>query len=177
MIAGPMTSARLLAAATGGEHADHTALIGPLPLRGAVRPGRIGPLGALVAASGLRGRGGGWFPFARKIEAVAAATGSRSPVVVVNGMESEPLSQKDAHLLAVAPHLVMDGATLAAEAIGARQILLAVPGDPEPPRVRVAGWLRSLAGQRAARGVDPVEITVVTRGRRCPRRHGRSRKA
>jgi NADH:ubiquinone oxidoreductase subunit F (NADH-binding) len=78
----------------------------------------------------------------------------------------------------MAPHLVMDGASLAAEAVGARDVLLAVPGDADRPRQRenhrmiapVAGragragraaWLRALTADRAARGVDPVQITVV----------------
>jgi NADH:ubiquinone oxidoreductase subunit F (NADH-binding) len=181
-----MTSARLLAVTAGGDYAEHTGVIGPLPLRGGVRPGRIGPLGDLVAASGLRGRGGGWFPFARKMRAVAAATGSRSPIIVVNGMESEPLSEKDTYLLARAPHLVMDGAVLAAEAIGARRILVAVPaeqaitrsfpgangdhrmGTPEIGGTGwdIAGWLRGVAADRTATSVDPMEITVVAGPRR-----------
>ncbi|HEX6471356.1 MAG TPA: NADH-ubiquinone oxidoreductase-F iron-sulfur binding region domain-containing protein [Streptosporangiaceae bacterium] len=160
MIADTTTTARLLKVAAGADYTAHTSLIGPLPLRGSVRPGRVGPLGPIVAAAGLRGRGGGWFPFARKMEAVAAATGIRPPVVVVNGMESEPLSTKDGHLLATAPHLVMDGAALAAEAIGADRVIIAVPaaaGD----RPRLGPWLDDLAAERAARGVDPVDIVVA----------------
>jgi NADH:ubiquinone oxidoreductase subunit F (NADH-binding) len=166
-----MAATRLLGVAAGADHAVHSTLVGPVPLRGAVRPGRLGPLGAVVAAAGLRGRGGGWFPFARKLRAVAAATGSRPPVVVANGMEGEPLSEKDAYLLAHAPHLVMDGATLAAEAIGARQIILAVPVDASWPddggRHRmITATLRSLAAERGRRGVDPVGIAVLEGPRR-----------
>jgi len=43
-------------------------------------------------------------------------------VVVVNGTEGEPTSAKDALLLTRAPHLVLDGAVLAAAAIGASEI-------------------------------------------------------
>ena len=69
-----------------------------------------------IDQAGLRGRGGGAFPTGRKLAAVASAR-SR-PVVVVNGMEGEPGSGKDRHLLAVAPHLVLDGAELAAAELG-----------------------------------------------------------
>ncbi|HXB46649.1 MAG TPA: hypothetical protein VNW50_02730, partial [Streptosporangiaceae bacterium] len=57
-----------------------------------------------VAAARLTGRGGAGFPTAKKMRAVA---GRRGPAVVVaNGMESEPASEKDQALLARAPHLV-----------------------------------------------------------------------
>jgi NADH:ubiquinone oxidoreductase subunit F (NADH-binding) len=142
---------RLLAAAAGPDLDRHVERCGPAPLLGAVRPGRLGPLAGQVAAAGLRGRGGGWFPTARKLAAVAAAA-RRPPVVVVNAMESEPLSAKDAHLLTVAPHLVLDGASLAAETIGARRVVLAV---------HVGGRaLNLLAAERFRRGVDPVRIEV-----------------
>ncbi|MFD0690184.1 NADH-ubiquinone oxidoreductase-F iron-sulfur binding region domain-containing protein [Actinomadura fibrosa] len=145
---------RLLAAATGPDLDAHLRVHGPGPLRGAVRPGQLGPLVEEVAAAGLRGRGGGWFPTSRKMaavaDAVAGAVRSRAPVVVVNAMEGEPLSGKDAHLLDVAPHLVLDGAVLAAEAIGARRVVAAVTG----------GTLHLRAAERRARGVDPVEVEV-----------------
>ena len=80
---------------------------------------------ALASASGLRGRGGGGFPLASKLQAVRAASGRmRRPVVVVNGAESEPGSRKDAVLLARSPHLVLDGAELVAVAVGAREITI-----------------------------------------------------
>jgi NADH:ubiquinone oxidoreductase subunit F (NADH-binding) len=74
--------------------------------------------------SGLTGRGGASFPAAAKFRAVAASR--RRPVVLVNGAEAEPLSAKDRALLATVPHLVLDGAVLAADALGAREIYVAV---------------------------------------------------
>jgi NADH:ubiquinone oxidoreductase subunit F (NADH-binding) len=76
-----------------------------------------------VAAAGLTGRGGAGFPTATKLESVL---GTRTrPIVVANGTEGEPPSGKDKVLLAYAPHLVIDGAVLAARAIGAKKVMVA----------------------------------------------------
>ena len=61
---------------------------------------------------------------ARKLRAVA--DGARRPVVVANGTEGEPASTKDKLLLQSAPHLVLDGVMLAAEAVGARRAIVCV---------------------------------------------------
>jgi NADH:ubiquinone oxidoreductase subunit F (NADH-binding) len=97
------------------EHLRHN---GPLP--------RIEPRALIeeVARSGLRGRGGADFPTARKLQAVAERRGASA--VVVNGSETEPASQKDAVLMAALPHLVLDGALLAAEAVGAGEVIVAL---------------------------------------------------
>jgi NADH:ubiquinone oxidoreductase subunit F (NADH-binding) len=77
-----------------------------------------------VEQAGLGGRGGGGFPTAKKMRAVVAARGK--PIVVVNATESEPASLKDRTLLETLPHLVLDGAALAARAIGADEAILCV---------------------------------------------------
>ena len=77
-----------------------------------------------VDAAGLRGRGGAAFPTVVKMRAVAGAR--RSPVVVVNGSEGEPASGKDSLLMTLGPHLVLDGAELAAAAVGADEVIVGV---------------------------------------------------
>ncbi len=96
---------------------EHVRLYGPLSV-----PGR--ELIAELQSSGLRGRGGGAFPAGDKFAAVAAQ--KRRPVVVVNATEGEPASSKDRGLLRSVPHLVLDGAVAAADALGARTVIVAV---------------------------------------------------
>lgn len=101
--------------------AEHAHTHGALPV------GVAPQLAGLAGASGLRGRGGAWFPTGRKLAAVAehgAAAGAA--YVVVNGVESEPAAGKDKLLLRVVPHLVLDGAELAALAVGAGEVTVAV---------------------------------------------------
>jgi NADH:ubiquinone oxidoreductase subunit F (NADH-binding) len=83
-----------------------------------------------IEASGLRGRGGGGFPTALKMTAVRDS--GRRAVVVANGAEGEPISGKDKTLLAYVPHLVLDGAVVAARAVRARDAIVAVPQFLQP---------------------------------------------
>jgi NADH:ubiquinone oxidoreductase subunit F (NADH-binding) len=102
----------------------------------------------MVEQSGLQGRGGGGFPAGRKMAAVASHGGR--PVVVVNAVEGEPASGKDRALLRHLPHLVLDGAVLAAEAVGAREAIVAVGGATE---LEIAA-LSSAIAARARRRLD-----------------------
>jgi NADH:ubiquinone oxidoreductase subunit F (NADH-binding) len=99
----------------------------------------------LIEQSGLRGRGGAGFPTATKLRAVAQA--GRGPVVVVNGTEGEPASRKDAMLLQVRPHLVLDGAAQAAAAVGASEIFVCIDRGN---RVGLESVGRALAERRRA---------------------------
>ena len=113
---------RLLAGISSAEApsilAEHIAVYGQLPPAGTI------DLPALVEASGVRGRGGAGFPTATKLRAVAAQRGR--PLVVANGTEGEPISGKDKILVRYLPHLVLDGAIAAAQALGAREAFVAV---------------------------------------------------
>ena len=86
-----------------------------------------------IDAAGLRGRGGAAFPTAVKMRAVGG--GKRRPVVVVNGSEGEPASEKDRVLMTLGPHLVLDGAELAAAAVDADEVIVGV--DAAAPRARL----------------------------------------
>lgn len=107
---------------------DHRRMHGPLPRVSGAR-GRD-RLIQVIDDAGLTGRGGAAFPTARKLRTVAAAR--RRPVVVVNGGEGEPASGKDRLLLTANPHLVLDGAALAAAALGAREIIVTVHEGGQP---------------------------------------------
>src|SRR5256885_16100745 len=85
-----------------------------------------------LEASNLAGRGGAGFPVGRKWRAVAERA-NRKGVVLANGAEGEPLSLKDRTIMAARPHLVIDGAVLAADAVGADAILFYV-GTEHPQR-------------------------------------------
>jgi NADH:ubiquinone oxidoreductase subunit F (NADH-binding) len=97
-------------------------MFGPLPSRR--YRGRDGRQRLLdeISRSGLQGRGGAAFPAARKLTAVGH--GRRRAVVVANGCEGEPASHKDKLLAELAPHLVIDGALLAAQATGAGAVFI-----------------------------------------------------
>ena len=103
--------------ATGAEGLDeHNHRLGPLPAAGR-------SLTDLVASTGLTGRGGADYPVGLKWRSIAAAS-KGSAVVLANGAEGEPRSKKDRLLMTTRPHLILDGAFLAAKAVGARRIVL-----------------------------------------------------
>lgn len=109
LLTGPEPSAGL-------EHvSEHEARLGPLPPTG---PAFIN----VLERSGLRGRGGAAFPAGQKWRTVAARRAGK-PVVLVNGAEGEPFSRKDQLLMETRPHLILDGAAIAAGAVGAGEIV------------------------------------------------------
>ncbi len=109
--------------------AAHERLLGPVPWQGG--PKKLIPL---VEAAGLSGRGGSGFPTARKLAAVVrSAAGRTHPVVIANAAEGEPASAKDRTLLQQAPHLILDGLQLAAEAVGAGRTIAYVREDAIEP--------------------------------------------
>ncbi|GAC1587712.1 MAG: hypothetical protein NVS3B21_02870 [Acidimicrobiales bacterium] len=83
-----------------------------------------GELIAVVEASGLRGRGGAGFPTGRKWRTIAEFTETGgAPTVVVNGAEGEPGTFKDRTILRTNPFAVIEGAVIAARAVGAAKIV------------------------------------------------------
>ena len=73
-----------------------------------------------IKASGLVGRGGAAFPTGIKWEGAAKAPGTEK-YVICNADESEPGTFKDRILLLDDPHRTIEGMSIAAYAIGARQ--------------------------------------------------------
>jgi len=131
--------------------ADHVARYGPVAFPGPDH-GRCEALIEEVERSGLTGRGGAAFPTARKLAATAAG---QHPVVVANGTEAEPASAKDKVLLARSPHLVLDGAVLAAEIVGAQEAVIVA-------HHAVRDITDQAVSERIRAGVDRIRIRVVT---------------
>jgi len=107
---------------------------------------------AALEASGLQGRGGAGFPAGAKWRSLLAQS---DPVryVVINADEGEPGTFKDREVLLRRPDLVVAGAVIAAEAIGAREIYVYLRGEFSAPaqslasaveRARAAGVLEDL---------------------------------
>jgi NADH:ubiquinone oxidoreductase subunit F (NADH-binding) len=148
---------------------EHLELHGELPAvegRGRARRGAACGLIEEVERAGLLGRGGAGFPTAAKLRAVAGASrsplGGGRPIVVVNGAEGEPASAKDRTLLRSLPHLVIDGALLAATAVGAQEVLLGVCASAPSTLNAVASAIEergSLRGER--RGGAQLQLRPV----------------
>lgn len=134
------------------SYSEHVERFGKLPLQAYV--GQLGRrrLVEVIDAAGVRGRGGAAFPTSRKLASVAAGRGRG--VVVGNGCEGEPGSRKDRILAEYAPHLVVDGALLAAHATGADEVHLCVHrGSPVTPTVE-----RAVSEHRSKVRVRVVEV-------------------
>jgi NADH:ubiquinone oxidoreductase subunit F (NADH-binding) len=152
-----------LLAGIGGERTaglrEHERHYGPLPVArpsgGRSRGRHPERLIDVVEAAGLTGRGGSGFPVGRKMRSVAAGGGRKA--VVANGAEGEPASRKDRLLLNRLPHLVLDGITLAAQAVGADEAYLCVHGTEGALLDRLDHALE----ERQAAGLDPVPIQLA----------------
>jgi NADH:ubiquinone oxidoreductase subunit F (NADH-binding) len=124
---------------------------------------RLGPLPAIdadellqqLAHRNLLGRGGAGFPMARKWRAVRDGAHGKA-AVLANGAEGEPLSRKDRTLMAQRPHLVIDGALLAARSVGADDIIFYVGAEHGAARTAMRRALseRSERAARQARVLD-----------------------
>jgi len=171
----PPADTRRLFAAGGPSLTQHCARFGPLPALT-----HASELIGVLDEAGLRGRGGAGFPTGRKL---AAITGRR-PVVIANGAEGEPASDKDVVLLQHAPHLILDGLAAVAAALGSREThlyagALALPaiqhalqerrdagwGGPtvhlsEAPETFIAGEESAVINRIAGRAAVPVDRIV-----------------
>jgi formate dehydrogenase beta subunit len=84
--------------------------------------GRLDVASIVVALkdAGLRGMGGAGFPAGRKWDLVAAQEATPR-YVICNADESEPGTFKDREILAIQPHLVLEGMLLGMLAVGAEE--------------------------------------------------------
>lgn len=108
----------------------------------------------VIEASGLRGRGGAGFPTGRKWRTSRENASAIWPAtVVVNGAEGEPGTFKDRTILRCNPYHVLEGALIAAYAVGANRVIVALKRSFQTEvirlraaidEVRQAGWAPSV---------------------------------
>ena len=109
-------------------------------------------------ASGLRGRGGAGFPTGRKWRTMVENRSTSEPTtVVVNGAEGEPGTFKDRSILRQCPYHVIEGALIAALAVGSDHIVFGLKKSfqREVARVRAA-----IAEVQAAGWADGIGFEV-----------------
>ena len=135
------------------SYGAHQKRFGPLP--GAAAGSLIGRL----EAGNLIGRGGAGFPVGRKWRALAERANGKG-VVLANGAEGEPLSLKDRTLMAARPNLVIDGAVLAADALGADDIIFYVGAE----HLAAEAAMRSALTERSADLRGRARLVQAPRG-------------
>jgi NADH-quinone oxidoreductase subunit F len=113
---------------------------------------------AEVLASGLRGRGGAGFPTGIKWRTVRDYHAADVPsTVVVNGAEGEPGTFKDRTLIRTDPYAIIEGALIAARAVGADEVVLATKRSF---RTEVARLKAAVGEVRTANWTPDVRIVV-----------------
>jgi NADH-quinone oxidoreductase subunit F len=105
-----------------------------------------------VLKSGLLGRGGAYFPPARKWQA-ARSIDTAERFLVVNAEEGEPGIFKDRHLMEGVPHRLLEGALIAAYAAGASRAYIYINAEAD------------LSAQRMETAVDQArELGLIGEG-------------
>src|SRR4029077_20110095 len=113
---------------------------------------------AEVEAAGLRGRGGAGFPPGRKWRPVREnASDVLATTVVVSGAEGEPGTFKDRTIMRLDPYAVVEGAVIAARAVGANSAVFGLKRAfvPEVSRMRAA-----IVEMQRAGWPDGIDLTV-----------------
>jgi len=126
----------------------------------------LGPAGTIasIAASGLRGRGGGGFPTGEKWR-IAARTEAPRRYVVANGYGADPSVTTDRTLLEANPFAVVEGVAIAAFSIGASEAFIAVRAEATEAIRRLEGAIAAaedagFAGPSVLGSGRSVTITV-----------------
>ena len=151
----PVTSIGIPRITAGFDEYGRLDLLAHQEVHGGFAALSSGELIGLADRIELRGRGGAGFPFARKVRAVLDSCRRQDlpPVVVVNATEGEPASWKDKAILTRGPHLILDGAALAAAALDAEEIVIGIADDG----IGQASLAAALAERRM-----PVPTRIVT---------------
>ena len=110
---------------------------------------------AALSASDLRGLGGAGFPAGRKWTSVRAQAAPR--LMTINADEGEPGTFKDRFWLENNPHLMLEGALIAAHCVGVEKIYLYLRDEYPALRVLLA---REIAALEAADLVAPHFIEM-----------------
>lgn len=148
----------LLPATPLGSLADYLAIGGGRAVEAARQRGGDWVLDELARA-GLRGRGGAGFPAARKWRSVrsgGAAVGDR--YVVANGAEGEPGTFKDRPLMRTNPYQVLEGLSVAATVLNAREAFIAIKASFE---AELAALERALHEMSSAGLLGDAPVTLV----------------
>ena len=112
-----------------------------------------------IEAAGLRGRGGAGFPTGTKWRTVAELRADTpAGMVVVNAAEGEPGSFKDRAILRTNPYRVLEGALIAAHAVGADTVVVGARAS----FTAEIGRLRAATDElRDAGWLGGVDVTIV----------------
>ena len=131
---------------------EYLAGSGYLGLAGALAMGPNAVIG-LALDAGLLGRGGAYFPAARKWQA-ARRVGAARRHLVVNAEEGEPGVFKDRHLMEGNPHRIIEGAIIAAYATGAANVVIYINAEADLSAERMTSAL--VAAQAAGLVGDDI---------------------
>lgn len=115
-----------------------------------------------VETASVRGMGGAGFPAHVKWKAVRSSD-DRARLLLVNAHEGEPATFKDREILEREPHRLIEGALLAALAVGAGQVLVGLKIEYENARRSLAAALAEFGALPlpAGSGVPPIEVRLV----------------
>ncbi len=134
-------------------------LLGPVPMDAGLKKALdIAPEQIIetMKASGLRGCGGAGFTTGMKWQYAAGAKADKR-FIMCNADEGEPGTFKDRVLLTERPHLIIEGMTIAARAIGASEGILYLRGE----YVYLRELIEEVLEERRARGMLGKDIFGV----------------
>ncbi len=108
-----------------------------------------------LEASGLRGRGGAGFPTGRKWRTmVENRSTTEATTVIVNGAEGEPGTFKDRSIIRRCPYHVIEGALIAALAVGADHIVFGLKHSFQREVVRMRAAIDEITAAGWAEGIS-----------------------